>query len=139
MTDLEVEVIGELLVDTGHQDLWNVLKTILAGRNMYIEIFGVCADMDDTSVALALSTMFLQHPQYFGKETAALWFKEKWTQNVTSFSENLSKYAYRPLSGDKNVDILDPRADYWLRHFIEDHQEDTQLALATTWHITVEE
>eukprot|EP01083_Nonionella_stella_P021701 60131_1 len=139
ITDAEVDLIGALLIETGHQDLWNVLKPILDGRAGYIRVFGIPSDFDDTSVALALSTMFLQHPEYFGKETAALWFKEKWTQNVTSYAENLSKYAYRPLSGDKNVNVMDTRVYYWLRHFVENNQDDTQLALAVTWQMTLED
>eukprot|EP01084_Bolivina_argentea_P166399 288879_1 len=137
MTDREVDAIETILIDTGHEDLWNALAPFLQRRAAYIQAFGIPSDFDDSSVALALTTMFRQHPEYFGSDTANLWMQQKWTQNITSFSENLSKYAYRPLSGDKNVNVVDNRVYYWLRHFIQDNQHDQALALVVTWEMTL--
>lgn len=51
-----------------------------------------------------------------------------------SLVEALRQYAYRPFSGDQNVNTIDPRTFYYMRHFLgeaEARKED--IALVPTW------
>eukprot|EP01084_Bolivina_argentea_P292287 502456_1 len=141
MTDSDIETI-KFFLDMSHKDLSNILYgQYLSGyrRKLFASIIGIPSDFDDSSVALALTTQFMQHREYFGGKVSDLWLKHKWTKNIRSFADNLSKYCYRPLSGDKNVNVIDSRVYYWMRGFIEENKHDKDLAIVPTWEMTLDE
>ncbi|XP_041377993.1 uncharacterized protein LOC121390277 [Gigantopelta aegis] len=62
----------------------------------------------------------------------SLW-KESNT-NVTSVFNALKRYAYRPFSANKNINTIDPRTYFYIRHFLLDaHDKSQDVALVTTW------
>ena len=131
------------------------MNSVIQFMTMFLNAFGIPADMDDSSVALAISSYFKQFESLFGIKTKDLWFNNSNTDslnNIQSFSDNLSKYAYRPLSSDNGVNIIDARSYYWLRNFIYSTEDDNSysysysydysydnLAFVATWEMTNED
>ena len=105
------------------------MKDIIKFASIFLNSFGIPSDMDDSSVGLTISTYFIEYSNIFGGiKTFNQWFNNKYTNslnNIISFCDNLSKYAYRPLnfnnynnSNGNGINIIDTRTYYWLRNFI---------------------
>ncbi|KAH3782482.1 hypothetical protein DPMN_160397 [Dreissena polymorpha] len=73
-------------------------------------------DFDDTFVNLGLGLLLAEMKDEF-TETLAQWRSQN--TNVTSVFEALKKYAYHPNSNDSNINAIDCRTYFYLRHFLQ--------------------
>ena len=88
-------------------------------------------DFDDTFVNLGLGSLLAEVKQDF-PASHAQWLSQN--TNVTSVFDALKKYAYRPMSDNDAVNVIDCRTYFYLRYFLEEakkNQED--IALVPTW------
>ncbi|XP_041377849.1 uncharacterized protein LOC121390166 isoform X2 [Gigantopelta aegis] len=99
--------------------------------------FQIPPDFDDSFLNLGLGSLLLEMKADFPTELS-LW-KESNT-NVTSVFDALKRYAYRPFSANKNINTIDPRTYFYIRHFLLDaHDKSQDVALVTTWIQDIEE
>lgn len=87
-------------------------------------------DFDDTFVNLGLGSLLAEMKEHF-PQTYAQWQSQN--TNVSSVYDALKKYAYRPKSGDKNVNAIDCRTYFYLRYFLEKVPENEDVMLVPTW------
>lgn len=100
-------------------------------RAIFERAFRIPPDFDDSFVNVGLGALLLDLGGEF-PDAVALWVGQN--PNAMSLVEALRQYAYRPFSGDQNVNTIDPRTFYYMRHFLgeaEARKED--IALVPTW------
>lgn len=100
-------------------------------RAIFERAFRIPPDFDDSFVNVGLGALLLDLGGEF-PDAVALWVGQN--PNVMSLVDALRQYAYRPFSGDQNVNTIDPRTFYYMRHFLgeaEARKED--IALVPTW------
>ena len=104
---------------------------VLYSRHGYLGAFLIPPDFDDTFVNLGLGSL-LQELQADFPDAHAQWRAQN--TNVTSVFDALKKYAYRPMSGDKAVNTIDPRTYFYIRYFLEEaEQRGENISLVPTW------
>jgi hypothetical protein len=107
------------------------LHLVLVGRKAFLRAFQIPPDFDDSFVNLGLGALLKDLSQYLPAAFG------QWTDkntNITSLFDALRKYAYRPFSNDPNLNTIDTRTFYYMRHFLADaasRKED--IALVPTW------
>ena len=100
-------------------------------RTQFERAFHLPPDFDDTFVNLGLGALLTD----LGKDlpdAVALWAGQN--TNLTSVVDALRQYAYKPFSGDQNVNTIDTRTFYYMRQFLGEaiaRKED--IALVPTW------
>jgi len=125
------KVIEEFLKLLGLKDIEKFLEDILSMKSVYLRAFQIPPDFDDSFVNLGLGAMLKDlskdlpaaHSQWVSKN-----------DNLTSLTDALRRYAYRPFSKDNNLNTIDVRTYYYMRFFLEEaaaRKED--IALVPTW------
>ncbi|KAH3781358.1 hypothetical protein DPMN_159185 [Dreissena polymorpha] len=97
---------------------------------MYLKAFMIPPDFDDTFVNLGLGALLAEMKEEF-PATHAQWRSQN--TNVTSVFDALKLYAYRPKSNDSNINAIDSRTYFYLRHFLQQVPKDEDVALVPTW------
>ena len=104
---------------------------VLNFRNMYLRAFMIPPDFDDTFVNLGLGALLAELRQDF-PASHAQWASQN--TNITSVYDALKKYAYRPMSGNDAINIIDCRTYFYLRYFLEEAMKNKEdIALVPTW------
>ncbi len=91
--------------------------------------FNMPCDADDTGLALALGS---EVKASAGRHASAAQMWEGENHNLDRIMAEMVKYAYRPFSHDRTVNIIDPRTYYWMRRYLHKNRGQ-DLALLTTW------
>jgi len=91
--------------------------------------FNMPADADDTGLALAVGAGLKTSSDRLAG-AAQLWEREN--RDLHKIMAEMVKYAYRPFSHDRAVNIIDPRTYYWMRRYLHKNR-GKDLALLTTW------
>ncbi|XP_076463625.1 uncharacterized protein LOC143295856 isoform X2 [Babylonia areolata] len=126
-----VRVLEEVLKVLGMGDLEHFLESVLSMRSIFERAFHIPPDFDDTFVNLGLGALLKDLDQEF-PEALDLWTSQN--SNLTSALDALKRYAYRPFSQDQNVNTIDTRTYYYIRHFLEEAQaRNEDIALVPTW------
>ena len=100
-------------------------------RQEDLRSFVIPPDFDDAFVNLGLGALLSETKQDF-PASHAQWMSQN--TNVTSVFDALKKYAYRPMSSNDAVNIIDARTYFCLRHFLEDAVKNKdEIALIPTW------
>ncbi|XP_041377659.1 uncharacterized protein LOC121390025 [Gigantopelta aegis] len=134
---LPIKDLEKLLDWLGLKDVEKLLKDLIQMIDSASKAFRIPPDFDDSFLNLGLGSLLLEMKAYFPSELS-LW-KESNT-NVTSVFDALKKYAYRPFSTNKNINTIDPRTYFYIRHFLVNAKEKSQdVALVSTWIQDIEE
>ncbi|KAK7505582.1 hypothetical protein BaRGS_00003327 [Batillaria attramentaria] len=130
-TDLPWDQIDKVLEYLGLKDVEDFIKHIIASRSGYTRAFHIPPDFDDTFVNLGLGALLTDlGPEL--PEALSRWRHHN--TNLTSVLDALKSYAYRPFSQDKNVNTIDPRTYYYIRHFLDyAKNQSLDVALVPTW------
>nr|KAG5712874.1 hypothetical protein BaRGS_007471 [Batillaria attramentaria] len=136
-TDLPWDQIDKVLEYLGLKDVEDFIKHIIASRSGYTRAFHIPPDFDDTFVNLGLGALLTDlGPEL--PEALSRWRHHN--TNLTSVLDALKSYAYRPFSQDKNVNTIDPRTYYYIRHFLDyAKNQSLDVALVPTWIQNIEE
>ena len=121
----------------GLQDIAKIMDHLLNQKDGLKHVFQIPPDFDDTFVNLGLGALLTEVKEDF-PESHAQWKSQN--TNLTSISDALKKYAYRPMSERDAVNSIDCRTYFYLRFFLEmakDNKED--IALVPTWIQDTEE
>ena len=98
---------------------------------MGLDAFKIPADFDDTFVNIGFGSLLAK----YGVTSSGPY--QAWRSNnsnlVRAF-EALKLYAYRPLSGNIDSDLIDPRSFYYLREYLYPvHENNQPAAFVATW------
>ncbi|KAL3861277.1 hypothetical protein ACJMK2_007320 [Sinanodonta woodiana] len=123
--------VEDFLKKLGFSDVALIMERLLAVRTMYLGAFLLPPDFDDTFVNLGLGSLLSSLaddlPQSY----------EQWRSqntNISSIFSALKRFAYRPLSNNYAVNLIDERTYVFLRFFLEKLQNDNEdIALIPTW------
>ncbi|KAK7104725.1 hypothetical protein V1264_019392 [Littorina saxatilis] len=132
-----VKLIEDFLKLIGLKDVEHFLESILSMRSTFEQAFHIPSDFDDTFVNLGLGALLKD----LSKDLPGA--SSQWSAkntNVTSVLDALRQYVYRPFSDDPNVNTIDTRTFYYMRHFLgeaADRKED--IALVPTWVQNIDE
>ena len=110
-----------------------VTKLLFANhfRQEDIRSFVIPPDFDDAFVNLGLGALLSEVKHDF-PASHAQWMSQN--TNITSVFDALKKYAYRPMSGNNAINIIDGRTYFYLRYFLEDAVNNKEeIALIPTW------
>jgi hypothetical protein len=100
-------------------------------REGYKHVFKIPPDFDDTAVNLGLGTLLKDNIQQF-PYASTTWQAQN--SNLSSVFNAMKHYAYKPLSGDRRVNTIDPRTYVYMRKFLEKaQQEKRDVSLVSTW------
>ncbi|XP_076462140.1 uncharacterized protein LOC143294648 [Babylonia areolata] len=126
-----VKALEEVLKVLGMGDAEHFLEEILSMRSTFERAFHIPPDFDDTFVNLGLGALLKDLGQEF-PGALDLWASQN--SNLTSALDTLKRYAYRPFSQDQNVNTIDTRTYYYIRHFLQEAQARKEdIALVPTW------
>lgn len=116
------------IVDT---DVIKTIEELLQEKDTYIKAFHIPADFDDTFVNIGLGSLLKENSKSFPKSYKS-WTKRN--SNLNSAFSALKKYAYRPMSADRNTNTVDPRTYFYLREFLEKSKSAGEtIVLIPTW------
>ncbi|KAK3602716.1 hypothetical protein CHS0354_017158 [Potamilus streckersoni] len=123
--------VEEILKDLGFSDVALIMQRLLAIRTMYLDAFLLPPDFDDTFVNLGvgslLSSLADELPQSYQQ-----WRSQN--TNISSIFSALKRFAYRPLSNNYAINLIDERTYVFLRFFLEKlHNDNEDIALIPTW------
>ncbi|KAJ5073806.1 hypothetical protein M0811_08370 [Anaeramoeba ignava] len=91
------------------------------------------ADADDTSVNLAMGCLLYENKDKFPDSFDTWWDANK---NISGIMKYFLKYAYYPLSDDKNLNSIDPRSYYFMHEFLESGiVKEKDFGIVTTWFL----
>lgn len=104
---------------------------VLLFRAAYAKAFQITPDFDDTFLNLGLGSLLSQYKSDF-PASHKLWLSQN--ANLDSIWTALKKFAYRPFSGDRDVNTIDPRTYFYIRGFLEQANDSGRdVALIPTW------
>ena len=100
-------------------------------RIISFDAFKIPADFDDTFVNIGFGSLLAKYGVISSGPYQA--WRSKNSKFVQAF-EALKLYAYRPLSGNIDSDLIDPRTFYYLREYLYSVQDNNQpAAFVVTW------
>lgn len=118
-------------------DVIKTIQELLQEKDTYIKAFHIPADFDDTFVNIGLGSLLKENSKSFPK-SYKFWIKRN--SNINSTFTALKKYAYRPMSTDRNINTVDPRTYFYLREFLEKSKVAGEtLVLIPTWVQSLDE
>ncbi|PVD26733.1 hypothetical protein C0Q70_14411 [Pomacea canaliculata] len=125
------KVVEEIMKLLGLESLEHFMESILSMEDSFKRAFHIPPDFDDTFVNIGLGALLTELASDF-PDAASRW--RSGNSNLSSALEALRQYAYRPFSNDSNVNSIDPRTYYYIRHFLsEAHGRGEDIALVPTW------
>ncbi len=95
----------------------------------FLSRFNMPADADDSGLALGLEFALDRQRDRF-PAAAAAWDEDN--RDVRRLAGELTRYAWRPRSGDRATALIDPRTYFWGRDFVRSRGDDGPVLL-TTW------
>jgi len=127
--------LEKVLLALGLDSVWEKIQQSTEEFMSMASAFKIPADFDDSGCFLALGTYLYhardQFPQAY----------DTWAQTVPvpeNLAAKVKQYAYRPLSDDSNINVVDPRTYYFLHEFLANNT-DSDLAFITTWIMNLDE
>ncbi|KAK7505581.1 hypothetical protein BaRGS_00003326 [Batillaria attramentaria] len=137
LTNLPWDEIDKVLELLGLKNIEDIVKKIIDMQSLFTQAFHIPPDFDDTFVNLGLGALLTDlGPEL--PEALSRWRHHN--TNLTSVLDALKSYAYRPFSQDKNVNTIDPRTYYYIRHFLDyAKNQSLDVALVPTWIQNIEE
>jgi len=100
-------------------------------RIVSFDAFKIPADFDDTFVNIGFGSLLAKYSVISSGPYQA--WRSKNSKFVQAF-EALKLYVYRPLSGNIDSDLIDPRTFYYLREYLYSVQDNDQpAAFVVTW------
>ncbi|KAL5014184.1 hypothetical protein ScPMuIL_008454 [Solemya velum] len=129
--DLPWPVIEEFLLALGLDKVEEVIKMLLSMREMYLTVFQVPPDFDDTFVNIGIGSLLREMRSEF-PESNLFWTQKN--SNLTFIFSEMKRVAYRPLSSEESVNTIDTRTYFYIRKFLQNSiSEKKDLALIPTW------
>ncbi|KAK3575712.1 hypothetical protein CHS0354_022344 [Potamilus streckersoni] len=123
--------LERILEDLGFSDIALIMERLLSIRTGYLDAFLLPPDFDDTFANLGLGSLLSSLAEDL-PQSYQQWRSQN--TNISSIFDALKKFAYRPLSKDYAVNLIDDRTYVFLRFFLEKLQKDDQdIALVPTW------
>lgn len=128
--DSLTEFVAEIFKSVGLEGFYEEIEFAAVVLEGYIKAYHIPADLDDSSVNMALGGMLAAQRDKF-PQAYAKW--EAVNSNVTGLFELINKYAYRPfVSNGQFTDLIDPRSYYFMHPFLAQLSQPS-LALGCTW------
>jgi len=93
-------------------------------RIVSFDAFKIPADFDDTFVNIGFGSLLAKYSVISSGPYQA--WRSKNSKFVQAF-EALKLYVYRPLSGNIDSDLIDPRTFYYLREYLYSVQDNDSL------------
>nr|KAG5710699.1 hypothetical protein BaRGS_035101 [Batillaria attramentaria] len=125
------KLVEDFLKMIGLGDVAKIFQSILSMRSTFQRAFHIPPDFDDTFVNMGLGSLLADLGDDM-PDALALWREQN--SNVTSALDALRQYAYRPFSSDQNVNTIDVRTYYYMRHFLNKARaRGEDIALVPTW------
>ncbi|KAK3602721.1 hypothetical protein CHS0354_017164 [Potamilus streckersoni] len=129
--DVNLTKFEKILVDLGFSDITAIMERLMNIRSVYLNGFLLPPDFDDTFVNLGLGSLLISMAEDF-PQSFQQWRVQN--TNISSIFDALKRDAYRPLSKDYAVNIIDERTYVFLRFFLNKLQNDGQdISLIPTW------